>query len=317
MAMVDLQDIAVAMLNKNKIALIVISAILILLFITNKVPTSYYKIKESKIYYFIDKNNNKIPVPDGFTVLNPDSEEKDGIVIIDNTNNITKGNEFVWVPTKEFKRINYNYSNLAYQNYNMNFVDKKEYSAIINSAKKYKGFYIARYEASKSEDKIMDVQVASSKLNKEPWVEIQYATNMNDIYGYSNGALKSAKYTYITNKNVNSTLTYPEHFDSIINWFLNSTNLKTESGIIIAKEDIITNSKKIGNYSGKIEMTGSNSDYCIKKICDLAGNVAEMTSESYFGNYHIVRGQKSLVYKRNLDAYTIHDWVGFRMVLII
>lgn len=303
--------------SKNKIALIVMSAILILLFFANKVPTSYYKIKESKIYYFIDKNNNKVPVPDGFAVLNHKSEEKDGIVIIDNTDNITKGNEFVWVPAKEFKRINYNYSSLAYQNYNMNFVDKKEYKEIINSAKKYKGFYIARYEASKSKDKIIDVQVASSKANKEPWVEIQYATNMNDIYGYSKGALKSAKYTYITNKNVNSTLTYPEHLDTIINWFLNSSDLKTESGINVTKEDIITDSQKIGNYSGKVKLTGSNPDYCIKKICDLAGNVAEITPESYFGNYHIVRGQKSMTYKRNLDAYTIHSWVGFRLVLII
>lgn len=312
--MVNIQDIVAVMINKYKmIALILISVILVFIIYLNSLPTSYYKNKESKVYYYTDKNNNKIPVPVGFTVLN--DNVNDGLVIIDNTNDITNGNEFVWVPVKEFKRINYSYSFLGFKNYNMNFVDKKEYNAIKESVKKYNGFYIGRFESSKSENKINDVSIASVKANKIPWTEIQYSTNMNDIYGYSNGALRISKYTYINNDNVNSTLTYPEHFDSIISWFLSFDELKTDGNYIISNDDILVDSKNIRNND--INLTGSNINNCIKNICDIASNVAELTTESYFGNYHIVRGSKSLTYKRNLDAYTTHNWVGFRLVLII
>lgn len=304
-------------INGKLIALTIVSAILIMILYNRNNLTSYYTEKNSKVYYFYDEYENKIPIPNGFELLDQKINQNDGIVIVDNTKSETVGNEFVWVPCDTFQRINYMYSKLAYKNYNMNFVDEKEYTALLKSVEKYKGFYIGRYEASKSDKYIDDVQIAASVKNKMPWVEIQYATNMNDIYGYSKGALKTAKYTYKQHGNINSTIMYPEHIDNIIKWFLEFGELKTNAGGKVNKKDIIEDSHKIGNYSGKINLTGSNKNFCIKNICDLAGNVAEITTESYYGNYHIIRGQKSLVYKRNLDAYTIHDWVGFRLVLII
>lgn len=300
--------------SRNKIMLVLISIILIInIIITNNKYTSYYIKKDSNVYYFTDKNNDIVPVPVGFEVSKELNIVTDGLVIIDLENK----NEFVWVPCDNFERINYYYSSLAYKNYNMKFVDEKEYKDIYDSVKKYKGFYIGRYEASRSDKYIDSVLVAASIANTKPWNQISYSTNMNDIYGYSSGALKSAKYTYKNYDNVNSTITYPEHYDSIIKWFLSFDKLENENGDEISKNDLILDGNSIGNSNDKIIYTGSNSKYCIKHICDLMGNVYELTPESYYGNYHIMRGSKSLSYKKNIDAYSIGYKIGFRLVLII
>lgn len=269
------------------------------------IPVSYYEEVISDVYYYKDFNENVVPVPRGFIVDEKNNLVNEGLVIIDNTNNVTRGNEFVWVPCEEFKRIDWSNNNLNFKNYNLNFVDEKEYQDIIKSVNKYKGFYVARYEASKSESYVDDVQIATSLPNKKPWNEINYSTNMLDKYGVSNGALKVAKYTYKNMSNVNSTILYPEHFDCIIKWYIESNSFNPNE---INKSDSNDNT---------INLTGQNE---LLNIYDLFGNVGEFTTESYLGSYHIIRGgsyDEQSIQREHIDAYTISFIVGFRLVLII
>lgn len=306
---------------KKIIFIISVIVIIIVLFLKNNYK-SYYKEKESNVYYYKDSTGTEVPVPVGFVVSKNNNIVDTGLVIIDNTNTETNGNEFVWVPCDNFERIFYNIQKLSITNYNMNFIDEKEYKDIKESVKKYKGFYVGRFEASKSDFYINNVQIAASVRNKFPWTEIPYSTNMNDIYGYSFGALKVSKYTYKNNNNVNSTIMYPEHYDSIIKWLLSFDNLKSDANIKINEKDILENSRQIGSYSKPLRPTGESNVYCIKNICDLAGNAQELTTESYLGNYHIARGgnskrNNSFVSRVNIDAYTTAYKIGFRLVLII
>ena len=52
----------------------------------------------------------------------------------------------------------------------------------------------------------------------------------------------------------------------------------------------LTDSTGKGNYSGNLIKTGSNENYEMKNIYDMAGNVIEWTMESYDTNYRVYRG---------------------------
>lgn len=289
----------------KKFILIILIILVLGIYCFKYIPVSYYEEVISDVYYYKDFDDNVIPVPQGFIVDEKNNLVKEGLVIIDNTNNITRGNEFVWVPCEEFKRIDWSNDSLNFKNYNLNFVDEKEYQNIVDSVNKYKGFYVGRYEASKSESYIDNVQVATSLPNKKPWNEINYSTNMLDKYGISYGALKVAKYTYKNMSNVKSTILYSEHFDSIISWYIDSGVLDKNE---INKSDLNDNT---------INLTGQNE---LLNIYDLFGNVEEFTTESYLGSYHIVRGgayDNQSIQREHIDAYTISFSVGFRLVLII
>jgi len=308
------------MLKKILLTISIIVSIIILL--QTKPLKSYYTEKDSDVYYYKDPTGIEVPIPFGFVVSNEENKVADGLVIIDNSGTETHGSEFVWVPCDEFEPIYYGIQTLAKKNYNTNFVDKKEYKDIKKSVEKYKGFYIGRYEASKSGKFVDGIQIAVSVKNATPWNEIVYAADSNDIYGNSYGINKVAKHAYLNNKYVNSALVYPEHFDNVINWFLSFDDLKNEANMKITKDDLLDDSGKIGNYSTSIANTGSSNVYCIKNICDLAGNVQEVTPESYRGNYHIMRGGNSkrasaMISRVNIDSFTVGFRVGFRMVLVI
>ena len=53
---------------------------------------------------FTDSLGNKVVVPAGFKVVNPEDNVEDGIIIEDVTHGATAGSQFVWIPVGTIKR---------------------------------------------------------------------------------------------------------------------------------------------------------------------------------------------------------------------
>ena len=114
-----------------------------------------------------DKNGDIATIPAGFAVSQVEGENTidDGLVIIDKN-----GNEFVWIPVNEIDEFISadGYSSGHKQEYlssigeadstgtNSKYTETTstqiEARAMYASVKKYKGFYIGRYEAGKNDD---------------------------------------------------------------------------------------------------------------------------------------------------------------------
>lgn len=77
---------------------------------------------------------------------------------------------------------------------------------------------------------------------------------------------------------------------------------KNEDGTLYEKNSFVANSTGKGNYvanyseTGSLAQTGSSSDYAVKNIYDLAGNVCEWTMESYDTYDRVNRGRQLLQY---------------------
>ena len=137
-----------------------------------------------------------------------------------------------------------------------------EYKAMSDSIKKYKGFYIGRYELTANGEK------TGASLTDQNWYNL-YKACQNVVTG---------------KENVKSTMIYGVQWDATMDW-LKATKFQTDTSKV--DED----SSSWGNYSSgsKID-TGSNTTYEANGIFDLAGNCFEWTQEAYSTNFRIVRG---------------------------
>ncbi len=137
-----------------------------------------------------------------------------------------------------------------------------EYKAMSESIKKYKGFYIGRYELTANGEK------TGASLTDQNWYNL-YKACQNVVTG---------------KENVKSTMIYGVQWDATMDW-LKATKFQTDTSKV--DED----SSSWGNYSSgsKID-TGSNTTYEANGIFDLAGNCFEWTQEAYSTNFRIVRG---------------------------
>ena len=140
-----------------------------------------------------------------------------------------------------------------------------EYKKMSDSIKKYKGFYIGRYEITGTVDASTEKKGAS--LTDENWYNLYKACK-----GFTKG-------------NVVSTMIYGCQWDATMEW-LKQTKFKGDEG------KVDTDSSSWGNYSNttgsKID-TGSNLAYQANKIFDLAGNCYEWTQEAYSTNSRVGR----------------------------
>ena len=82
---------------------------------------------------------------------------------------------------------------------------------------------------------------------------------------------------------VTSTLCYGVQWDAALN-FIDSNY---ESGI---STGYVKDSTNMGNYSGSLAATGSNTAYQQKHIYDMVGNVYEWTMEAHNTGYRVSRG---------------------------
>lgn len=228
------------------------------------------------------------------------------------------GSQFVWIPvgsldsngtldgkhfSEKFGRRNY--MNDEFSDYEFNEDLNGELREQLESVKKYGGFYISRYNISKS-------SAGKPQLVKGvmPWVNI----NFDDA--------KKVASTIEDNETVKSHLTFGAEYDSALEWFI-KTEVKTTA-------EIAENSTEWGNYSntknspGRVVETGSREEWCANKICDFAGNVQEWTQEQKESSCRIIRGGSynydgdyPVAYRGYDNPSYDYDDVGFRVVLYI
>ena len=134
-----------------------------------------------------------------------------------------------------------------------------EYKAMYESVKKYKGFYIGRYELTGT------VLILKSKVGT-------VLTNQN---WYN---LKKACSNMISNQYAQSTMIYGCQWDETMNWIISSGAKSSEQ--------VIVNSSSWANYNitlggtGQKQPTGSNEKWKVNNIYNLAGNCLEWTQEA-------------------------------------
>ena len=158
----------------------------------------------------------------------------------------------------------------------------QDYSDMIESITKYKGFYIGRYELSiKTNDE--GEKVGIEQKDKAS----QTNTNWYNLYKYSKNIAGS--------ENMQTRMIWGCQWDVTCKWLI-SSGAKIE-------EEVLTKSSSWGNYydsvspansgnyeKGKKKNTGSNENWKANNIYDLAGNCDEWTQEAISTSYRATRG---------------------------
>lgn len=194
------------------------------------------------------------------------------------------GSQFVWIPvgsldsngtldgehfSEKFGRRNY--MNNEFSDDGFNEALNGELLEQLESVKKYGGFYISRYNISKS-----SAGKPQSVKGIRPWGKI----NFNDA--------KKIASTIEDNEAVKSHLTFGAEYDSVLEWFI-KTEVKTFA-------EIAEDSTEWGNHCNtenspkKVVETGSREKWCANNIYDLAGNVDEWTQEQHNSLNRVLRG---------------------------
>ncbi len=233
----------------------------------------------------------------------------DGLVIQD-----TYGNQFVWVPVDgvsvPYAKWCTNGKSYAYTNEG---TMPSGYSES-NITSKYKGFYIARFEASSNGGK------AASKIGSS-WTYVtyynakSYSDNMATNYGYNTTLIGTTLITGI-------------QWDTVIKWVQNA-GFNVEDSIawgnyFDAEFSYIYPTPGIKSYiSTAIMYTGSTPRNSAKNIYDMAGNMQEWSNETYSSDYVMRGGQfgnHGNVGASNRDSMSgalSYGHVGFRPMLYI
>ena len=247
-----------------------------------------------------------VPVPDVSKMYGTDSSGKKWgklyVFATSSTNAnydaVTGTYPFNWSETNGVMSISdstsYREPDLTYKNYDSNSYLKqyglgsmskhdillemqKDFNNMINSVKKYGGFYIGRYETGNLGQDIAVIQKGNTDINYQTW----YA-----VY-------KKCKTLKGANKKVETGMIWGSQWDRTLTWLIESGSKSIE--------DICSDSTSWGNYidatftytntSGGTSTKKQNSNTRIptgsayytkaNNIYDLAGNVDEWTMEAY------------------------------------
>ncbi len=226
-----------------------------------------------------DRNGNKITIPAGFKVINPNQTIEEGIVIEDVSanNSNTIGNQFVWIPctldgsnnTLKYDRYAYVRDGWEYRqiklsekdadgSYKIQRADNTSYyfheeipEKEGQSIEKYGGYYIGRYEVgcdtlrtSDSSGNITNTAKIKSGLNLYNWITRDEAATIAEKI-YTGKSKLCSSYAW------NTALQ-----------FIGGTYVVNSEG---------------ENYSGGLKNTGY---YSIKNIYVMGGNAYEWTTEN-------------------------------------
>ena len=227
------------------------------------------------------------PIPEGYKHVC--GEWNNGFVI----ERCSDGSQFVWIPvgsldsngtldgkdfSEKFGRRNYMDDEFSDDEFNEALNDE-----LLESVKRYGGFYISRYNISKSSE-----GKPQSVKGVMPWVNI----NFDDA--------KKVASTIEDNEVVKSHLTFGAEYDSVLEWFI-KTEVKTLA-------EIAEDSTEWGNHWNtensprKVVETGSREEWCANNIYDFAGNVDEWTQEKNESSSRVIRGGN---YNNNGNNYPV------------
>ena len=214
------------------------------------------------------------PIPEGWEYV--EGDWNNGFTIQD-----SKGNQFVWVPvgfldpngtldgsscSEKFGRRNYQDDEFSINQFHEELEEELQ-----ESVQKYGGFYISRYNISRSK-----TGEAKSVKGAMPWTNINWFDAMEVAKTFGDGV-------YVT-----SHLPFGAEYDSVLEWFIKSGKR--------SKEEIANDSTQWGNFRNtrnapwQIVKTGTREEWFTNNICDLAGNVAEWTQERNNSSFRIPRG---------------------------
>ena len=178
-----------------------------------------------------------------------------------------------------------------------------EYNAMIASVLKYKGFYVARYEAGldKTTNEVV-FKIASVEANN---VTTADASNSETSSWY--GLYKKIKTFTTDSDKVVSSMIWGSQYDAMMNW--------------MAK-----NEKNVGNSNSSNTnnsyTTGSKSTDVVNNVYDLYGCHREWTLEAYDCNYRALRGgysgsRHSPAYRNSNYPYNTYGYDSSRATLYI
>ena len=140
-----------------------------------------------------------------------------------------------------------------------------EFNSMIASVEKYGGFYIGRYETGNLKEAEAVVVKNNSDIADQTWYT---------MYNKSKGVA--------ANNNVTTTMIWGCQWDAVMRWMYNSGDEE--------KKTYTYDSTGKGNYSGSRKATGSDPEYAVNNIYDMAGNVRDWTIEAYFTGDRGLRG---------------------------
>ena len=217
------------------------------------------------------------PIPDGWKhVL---GEWNNGYVI----ERSSDGSQFVWIPvgildadgTLDGVKFNEKFGRRNYRDdifCNDGFHEPLEGELLkqLESVNKYGGFYISSYNIStSSEGKPQSVKGVM------PW-RVNWYEAMN------------VAATFEESEDVRSHLPFGAEYDCMLAWFIKSE--------VKNFDEIARDSSNWGNYLDNnnfprnITPTGSNKEWCVNNIFDVAGNVREWTQECSGIKFPVFRG---------------------------
>ena len=182
---------------------------------------------------FYQDGGNKVPIPAGFAVSQVEGENtvEDGLVIID-----SEGNEFVWVPCDNVNTYvgagnyskstensgkgwsEYDYTNKNWTNTDIDGTDNTETKR--QSISKYKGFYVARFEAG------VPSNASNFYVSSDGWSKGEEYKGKNESSSTSTTGEEFT--TTRLDRNDNSLKPVSKRYNQVWN-FINQTTAKTVS----------------------------------------------------------------------------------------
>ena len=254
---------------------------------------------------FIDSLGNKVKVPEGFRVVNPENNVEDGIVIEDVVHEETKGSQFVWIPVGSIKtekgEVNIELNRYTFdedgkevkhdnskikdtimgvgfeelQNSNFGNIVAKNIEEFKMSVSKNKGYYIGRYEARTSEER-------TEKTEDELLTKI---STKSDEYIYNFVSQRQA---------ANLSRNMYGNDESFVSDLINSYAWDTAIVFIQKCSENVKYSKQT-TINTVLANKGTNSLQIQDKVCnifDMASNCMEWTTETCdcSGSNYVNRG---------------------------
>ena len=256
-----------------------------------------------------DSLGNRIVVPAGFGVVNPDDNVTDGIIVKDKTHTNTAGSEFVWIPvgavTKEdkttvnieLKRYVFNEDGTINEKftktepeeqvkqtgYSYCYTEGLKNSVTINThakniadfrtkAESSNGYYIGRYEA-RDKDTTSDRTESSSDTNQVVCMENNYV--YNQITQPQAATLSREMYTGTA---FESDLINSYAWDTATLFLQTFDNRVNKDTLKVYSRQTSLNSSLADQGTNKLE---TNQQDKICNVYDMASNCYEWSTETY------------------------------------